>query len=262
MELKRVNRQDLRRLAQKGVVTTRDLSELFDLPPVRARDLAYYLKVRGFLVHVQKGLYACAPLDVDPKRFVPDPYLVVRKALGESYAFSHLSALALLGFEQTVRRTIHVSAPGVRSRRRKLGVLTVHVHSARKDGWLEATTTMRRGGESLRVTTPERTLVDLASLPNSMQGYEEALEAYRSLFPRAEPEKLRQELLANPSGTVRARAGHLLGAIMPGASVPDDLLTEIQDSVKKMSPIYLATKPGNPSNRFDRRFSVVYPGRG
>ena len=261
MELKRLNRQDLRRLAQKGLVTTKDLSEIFDVSRLRARDLAYYLKVRGFLTHVARGLYACVPLDVDSKGFTPDSFLVVRKALDKDYAFSHLSALALLGFEQTVRKTIHVTAPGVRARRRKIGSIPVHVHSTRKVGWKDATTTVRRAGESLRVTTPERTLVDLASLPNSMQDYETDVEAFLSLLPRTNPEKLRHEILVNPSVTVRARCGHLIAAVEPKDPQWGETLSEIQESVKRMSPIYFASRPHTPSNRFDHRFRVIYPER-
>jgi predicted transcriptional regulator of viral defense system len=261
MELKRVNRQDLRRLAQKGVVTTKDLSEIFDVSPLRARDLAYYLKVRGFLTHVARGLYACVPLDVDPNGFTPDSFLVVRKVLDQDCAFSHFSALALLGFEQTVRKTIHVTAPGVRARRRRIGSIPVHVHSTRRVGWKDATTTVRRAGESLRVTTPERTLVDMASLPNSMQDYETDVEAFMSLLPRADPEKLRHEILVSPSVTVRARCGHLIGVVESRDSQWSETLSAIQESVKSMSPIYFATKPHSPNNTFDRGFRVIYPGR-
>ena len=235
---------------------------MYHLSRPRAAKLAYDLRARGFLVEVKKGLYASVPLDIDPKGFRPDPFLTVHKALGKNYAFSHLSALALLGFEQTVRKTIHVTAPGVRARRRKIGDLMVHVHSAKKVGWDDATTTVRRGGVSLRVTTPGRTLVDLAALPNSMQDYEGDLEAYRSLLPKTDPKSLRSAILSNPSITTRARLGHLLAAVTPGVFVSEDTLTAIQDSVKKASPIYFATKPRTASNRYDSRFRVIYPGEG
>ena len=260
MELNRLTRRDLLHLAQKAVTTTADLSEMFHLPRQRAAKLAYDLRARGYLVEVKKGLYASVPLDIDPKGFSPDPFLVVHKALGNDHAFSHFSALALLGFEQTVRKTIHVTGPEVRARRRSIGSLAVHVHSTRKAGWKDATTTVRRAGESLRVTTPERTLVDLASLPNSMQDYEEDLEAYQSLLPRADPKRLLNEILTSPNVTTRARSGHLLAAVGSGASVSEDTLMAIQESMKKMSPIYFATRPRTPSNRLDSRFRVIYPG--
>lgn len=261
MELNRLTRRDLQHLAQESVTTTGDLSEMFHLSRQRAAKLAYDLRTRGFLVEVKKGLYASVPLDIDPKGFTPDPFLVVQKAMGEGYAFSHLSALALLGFEQAVRKIIHVTKPGVRARRRRIGHLTVHVHSTRKEGWESATTRVPRGGGSLRVTTPERTLLDLTALPNSAQDYEEVLEAYRSLLPRTDIEKLLGLVIKNPSVTTRARMGHLLSVMEAETSVSDKVLSAIQESVKRASPIYFATRPHSPSNKFDRRFKVIYPGR-
>lgn len=261
MEQNRLTRQDLQELARKPVTTTAELAQMFELSHGNAAKLAYDLRRRGFLVLVSKGLYASVPLDVDPNGFRPDPFFVVQKVMGQNFAFSHFSALTLLGFEQTIRKTIHVTIPGVRSRRRKVGEIVVHVHHSGKRDWDSSTTVSRRGGELLRVTTPERTMIDLASLPNSLQDYEEDLEAFRDLLPRADPKKMRLMILGNPRVTALARTGHLLSIVDQENGRFSKTLLDIQESVSRMSPIYFATKPYDIRNRLDTRFKVIYPGR-
>ncbi len=221
------------------------------------------LKRRGLLKAVKRGEYASVPLDVDPAGFRPDPYLVVHKALGDRYAFSHYSALALLGAEQQTRRGIHAEAPGTRARRRMLGDIPVHIYRAPVRGWHAATTTVRRGGVPLRVTTPARTLVDLASLSGSAQDYEAVLEAFRDLVPRIDPRDLARPSLWGKNAVARARLGHYLGRVVAepprlGSFAP--VLAGLKRSVGRVGPSYVGTRPNAAGNRFDAEFRVVYPG--
>jgi predicted transcriptional regulator of viral defense system len=265
MDRHKVDREVLRRLARARVVTTRELAELLRTTPEAAKKAALNLRKRGLLKTVKRGEYASVPLDVDPERFLPDPYLAVRKALGDGYAFSHGSALELLGGAQTSRRTFDVSAPDVRARRRSCGSWVIHVHRTTSAGWKDATMTVPRGGERLRVTTPERTLVDLVSRPNSGQDYEEALEAFRYLLPRSNPSKFSALILSSPRVSAKTRAGHLLlRALGPSPTRSDyaRVLSQLSREVASAGPSYFATRPNLPSNRFDQKFRVVYPGSG
>ncbi len=260
MEQHRVSREDLLALARARVLTTADMAKVLGTTPPHAARLAFDLRRRGLLTQVMRGVYASVPLDVDPKGFRADPFLAVHKALGDDYVFSHLSALTLLGAEQTFHRTVHVSAPGVRPRKRGVGDFVVHVHSVREKGWEATLTHVRRGGESLRVTSPERTLVDLASLPPLAQDYEEALEAVRSLLRRTDTEKLLTCVQETDNRTALARLGHLLRACGADALPPTRVLEKIRSAVADASPVYMATWPKDPANRFDREFKVVFPG--
>lgn len=260
MERKRVDRQALLRLARGRVLTTSELARTLGVSPRNAAKAAFDLRQRGFLVPVKRGVYASVPLDADPSGFRPDPFLAVHKALGPEYAFSHWSAVNLLGGELTVRRTVHVEAPGVRARRRKLGDLEVHEHTVSKRTWQEGTSRVRRGGESLPVTTPERTLVDLASFPGPDQEYEETLEAFRSLLPRVDPKRLLAAVRLSESLATRARLGHYLARVSADAPGFAPILTALEHSLGSASPTYLGTRPRTSSNRFDHRFQIVFPG--
>ncbi len=255
-----MTRAQLRQLARDRVLTTAHLAERLHRSPASAARVAFDLKRRGFLVPVRRGVYASVPLDADPAGFRPDPFLAVHAALGDEGAFSHWSAVTLLGGEQTVRRTVHVEAPGIRARRRTFGPLVVQEHPAPDLAWRGSTTRVRRGGESLRVTTPERTLADLASMPGPQQDYEETLEAFRSLLPRADPLALLATARRMEGVAARARLGHYLSRAMGETPGFASVLATLERSLVEASPTYLGTRPRASSNRFDRRFQVVYPG--
>lgn len=263
MERRRVTRQGLLRVARGRVLTTVELARALGIPRRNAAKAAFDLRRRGLLVRVQRGIYAAVPLDVAPDGFSPDPYLAAHKALGDRYAFSHFSAVALLGAEQQIRRGIHVEAPDVRPRRRTLGEVPVHVHSSPARGWERATTRVWRGGVRLRVTTPARTLVDLASLAGREQDYEGVLEAFRDLLPRVEPSDVANASLSTNSLAARARVGHYMGRALRETDGPRGfgrVLADLQRSVVRSAPTYVATRPRTPNNRFDAEFRVVYPG--
>jgi predicted transcriptional regulator of viral defense system len=236
---------------------------LFEVSPRHAARLAFDLRKRGLLSEFKRGVYASVPLELDPKVFRPDPYLAVSKALGKEYAFSHTSALTLLGSEQTVRKTIHVSAPGARARRKRMGGFEVLVHSVPERGWTESTTEVRRGGGRVRVTTPERTLVDLVARPSSVQEYEEDRDAFRRMLPRVEPKGLLGALHAARRRAAWSRVGHLLresGLEQSPSPELAKLLVRLEKSVMEANPTYFGTRPHVPSNRFDHQFKIVYPG--
>lgn len=260
MDKRKVTREDFRRLARGRVITTRELAKVLHRSRAQAVKLAFDLRKRGLLTQVRRGVYASIPLDADPERFQPDPFLAAQGALGRRYAFSHLSALALHGLEQTTRSALDMTAPSVRSRTRKVGTLRVRLHSAPRDHWKNATMTVRRGGASLTVTTPERTLVDLAALPNSAQDYAEDVLAFRSLLPRVDPRRLLREVRRTPHASTRARVGHLLQVSGASDSLTSRVAKTIAESSSRTRPTYFATRPRAASNRFDPRFQLVYPG--
>lgn len=260
MERKKVGRQELLRLARARVLTTRELAKLFGVTPSHAARLAFDLRRKGFLTRVKRGVYASVPLDTDPRGFHPDPFLAAQRALGEGYTFSHHSALTLLGAERTVRRTVDVSAPGVRSRRRRLGYFVVHVHSVPQGALQDVTTRVRRGGVTLRVTSPERTLVDLASLPSPVQDYEADIEAFRALLPRSDLKRLLAVARSTKRTAALARVGHLLRVSGYASPEMTGVLRSIRRSLVHAGSAYFATRPKDASNRFDREFKLVYPG--
>lgn len=139
---------------------------------------------RGRLLRVHRGLYATVPPGVDPASFMPDPYLVATKASddalvayhaalqfhGRAYSVSsrltYLTRHRLRPFELRGAEFVAVLLPAtLRARRRPVG------------GVLEE----RQAGGLVRVTTLERTLVDVLDAPDQGGGWEEIWRSLESV---------------------------------------------------------------------------------
>ncbi|MHB8584820.1 MAG: type IV toxin-antitoxin system AbiEi family antitoxin domain-containing protein [Thermoplasmatota archaeon] len=250
----------LAELARERVLTTDALARKLASDSTRAARVARSLRARGLLKNVRRGVYAVVPLESDPARYSPDPILAVHAALGDSYVFSHFTALQLHGAEHNAHKTIHVTKPAARSRRLRVGDTDVHMHGAPARGWDAATATMKRGRATLRVTTPERTIFDLVALPPRQQDYDEIVTAFRDLKSKLNIRHLVAETLAWGNTTTRARMGHLL-THAADLGEPDPFGGKIGEFTALKSPFYFGTRPTDPANRVDKTFNVVYPER-
>ncbi|MBD3235786.1 MAG: hypothetical protein GF330_03700, partial [Candidatus Eisenbacteria bacterium] len=129
----------------------------------------YYLS-QGRLKRLANGVYATVPVGVAPESHEPDAFLAAA-AIRSDAVFAYHSALDLLGQGHSVWWTCTVCT----ARRRSpvvVGRTTIRflshpkalrprarARSSRKEVKVPWTTEVSRGGRTLRVTTPERTLV-------------------------------------------------------------------------------------------------------
>ncbi len=145
--------------------------------------LAYHVKADR-LVRVRRGLYAVAPPGADAQSFPVDPYLIASRLTqdavlshhtalefhGRAYsAWEHLTYLAArpsppLTFRSYLFRGTRFPEALVRSRSEMHGVLTAE-----------------RAGLPVRVTSPERTLVDVLDRPRQSGGWEEIWRSLESV---------------------------------------------------------------------------------
>ena len=139
--------------------------------------LAYHVGT-GRLLHVRRGLYAVVPHGVDAATFTPDPYFVATKLAPDATVALH-AALQFRGRTSSVWNQFHVAT------RAKVTPFTFRGSSclpvrppsgagASAPGVVEE----RHAGGTVRVTSYERTLVDLVDAPDVGGGFE---EVWRSL---------------------------------------------------------------------------------
>jgi predicted transcriptional regulator of viral defense system len=142
--------------------------------------LGTYLRA-GRLVRVRRGLYAVVPPGVDPQHATVDPYLVATK-LAEAAVVAYHAALQFHGKAYSVWQRFHylTRARGRPTRFRTLRFVPVQAPVAVRSlpdlggGVVEH----RHAGGVVRVTTLERTLVDVLDKPDKAGGWE---EIFRSL---------------------------------------------------------------------------------
>lgn len=143
----------------------------------------YALK-RGRLKLLAKGFYAVVPQGSEKRRFAPDRFLAAA-ALSDDAVLAYHSALELLGFAHSVYRDVYY----LTARRRKdLRLSDGRVRAllppkALRDRQAShhGVETRERLGVKVRVTGPERTLVDCFAVPRYAGGLEEVMESGRAI---------------------------------------------------------------------------------
>ncbi len=135
----------------------------------------------GHLVRVRRGLYATVPRGVDPEKAVVDPYLVASRCAEDGVVAYH-AALQFFGKAYSVWRRFHFLT------KKPMGRFSFHgqefvpvlpptaVRSLPDFGG--SLTEVTHAGGRVRVTTLERTMVDVLDVPAKGGGWE---EIWRSL---------------------------------------------------------------------------------
>ena len=139
-----------------------------------------YATRRGKVKPLARGVYASVPPNTDPAAFRPDPFLAAA-VLRPDAVFSHHSALELLGAAHSLWH--HYSAYSDRRPARfSLDGLALHFLAhpeglARQQRTDLGTRSVHRFDRELRVTGPERTLIDGFRQPDRVGGLAELVES-------------------------------------------------------------------------------------
>lgn len=225
--------------------------------------LKHHIK-SGRIRSVARGVYAVIPPGASAESFVPDPFLVVLAARADAI-FSHHSALELLGaahsawsvctaFTASRRVTLRLHGATVR--------IFPHPTPLARSGKLElGTRKVERRAQLLRVTGPERTLVEGFRQPNLVGGVPE-LVASAAGFATLDVDLLATVLECYSLRRLWAAVGWFLEVHAPAFGVASADLTRFERHRPK-APIYLAR--GARGGALVARWNLVLPpdvGRG
>jgi predicted transcriptional regulator of viral defense system len=212
----------------------------------------------GRLKLVARSVYAAVPPGADAKRFMPDPFLVAVASRPDA-VFSHHSALELLGVSHSVwnQTTLYT-----RRRRRQVILNDVNIRfldhpmaMRGRDGNEFATRAMERQGRLLRVTGPERTLVEGFSRPGLVGGLEELVVSAGG-FPVLDLGLLKKVLARYRVAKLRAAVGWFLEHFQGRFEVPSALLKDLEKS-RPASPQYLLRE--KRGGTLDSRWNLILP---
>ena len=220
--------------------------------------LAYYQKT-GRVVRVRRGLYAVIPPGADPNSYPVDPFLVAAKLTTDA-VLSHHTALELHGRAYSVQEHFTYSAS------RPLSPLTFRFHlfrgakfpqalrSAGKESVCVSTT--ERAGLELRVTSLERTLVDVLDRPDLSGSWEEiwrSLEAVEFF----DLDKVVEYAVLLGNATTGAKVGFFLQQHRDPLMVADRHLKALHD-LRPRQPHYL-DRSKRKSGRLVSEWNLVVP---
>uniref|UniRef100_UPI002626CEFD type IV toxin-antitoxin system AbiEi family antitoxin domain-containing protein n=1 Tax=Thermococcus sp. TaxID=35749 RepID=UPI002626CEFD len=177
----------LRRLSELGDAFTK--KEVQEKLGMTKRQLDYYLEAlfrEGFLRRVAKGIYA---LSLEPGRASSPHEFVLGQLLVPSGAVAYWSALNYCGMTEQIPRTVFIQTPVKKDYRKLLIVdgkrFKVIVVSPEK---FFGISTIRLGRRKVRITDPEKTIVDCLDKPKYCGGIIEVLKALKNA--RLDHEKL------------------------------------------------------------------------
>ena len=221
-----------------------------------------YLQATGRVVSLERGLYATVRPGDDPDAVAPDPYLL-GAVLRPDGVFAYHSALTLLGAGHSVWNVVTLLS----HRRRRPFVL----RTARVEVLPHPAALVRKGATdlgvrqvpyletTLRVTGPERTLVDGFRQLRLVGGLEELVTSAAG-FASLDLKQVDAALRAYDLRVLYAAVGWFLETYREHFFVPDDFLTCLQQQ-RPAAPQYLPrrARTERESGRLVPRWNLILP---
>jgi predicted transcriptional regulator of viral defense system len=172
---------------KKPVFTREEFTALFNSKEshsMRTKEalLRYYTR-KGRLLHVKRGLYAVVPPGADLKSFSVDPFLLAAKMTGDAVLAYH-TALQFYGKAHSVYESFYYLTNTFSRPLTFRGYRFRCVRFPKKLGdekRLFGVNTEERSGISVKVTSLERTMVDVLDRPDLGGGWEEIWRSLESV---------------------------------------------------------------------------------
>lgn len=250
-------------LATHSVFSLRELREAMGHPSGSA--LRTWLKFhgsRGRVRALERGLYATVRPGDDPENVSPDPYLV-GAALRSDGVFAYHSALRLLGAAHSDWNVVTILS---RRRRRPLALGNARVEVLPHPAALIRNNATDLGvrdvpylDTTLRVTGPERTLVDGFRQLRLAGGLEELVTSAAG-FASLDLAQLEGVLKAYDLRILYAAVGWFLETYRAHFFVPDDFLVRLEKR-RPAAPQYLPRRARADTNggRLVSRWNLIVP---
>jgi predicted transcriptional regulator of viral defense system len=220
--------------------------------------LAYHQKT-GRVVRVRRGLYAVIPAGADPDSYPVDPFLVAAK-LTRDAVLSHHTALEFHGRAYSVQERFTYSAS------RPLGPLMFRSHVFQGTRFPQAlrragkesfgVSSTERAGMEIRVTSLERTLVDVLDRPDLSGSWEEIWRSLESV-EFFDLDKVVGYALLLGNATTGAKVGFFLGQHRESLMIEDRHLHALHD-LRPRQPHYL-DRSKRKSGRLVSEWNLVVP---
>lgn len=225
---------------RQPIFSLADVTEITGLSPSSARSLVANTEARGIVTRLKPGLYNLVPFERGrDTEHVSDPYLIARTLVGDApYFISHGSALELHRMVTQPQLAIVVSCT------KRLRPQHIHGYEFRfvdvklKDffGLAEFWITSQ---EQVRVSDPERTLIDGLNHPQYVGG---VTEVAKGLWMKRDT--LRVELMIDYAlrlgvGAVIRRLGYLLEFYgLADAAALEPLRARLTPTYQRLDPLF------------------------
>lgn len=209
--------------------------------------LAYHLKA-GHLLRITRGIYASVPRGFDPSTFPVDPYLVATHLASDAVVGYH-SALQFHGKSASIHHQVQYLT---RTNRQPLQfrdneftpvLLPKSLRGKKRSAF--GVETLHHTGGTVRVTSFERTMVDVLARPDLGGGWEEVWLSLQSIEFLHLDQVVKYTLMLDNS-TVAARVGFFLEQHREALMVEDRHLRRLRRHAPRQ-PCYLERRRTRPA---------------
>ncbi len=223
------------------------------------RSLLTYYRKQGRIMPIRRGLYATVPVGGDPASSLVDPYLVAAKLTPDAVLTYH-TALAFHGKAYSVHMRLHYMSAS------KSAPLTFQGHEfirapvpqalMAKGEEMFGVIRRKRSGVELRVTSLERTLVDVLDRPELTGSWEEIWRSLESV-EFFDLEQVIAYVLLLKNATTAAKVGFFLEQHKAVLMVEDAHLDPLK-KLRPRQPHYFARSQRH-SCRWIREWNLMIP---
>ncbi|MCW5589320.1 MAG: hypothetical protein KIT27_06605 [Legionellales bacterium] len=222
--------------------------------------LRYYLS-KGKLIKIQRGLFAVVPDLFTPETVNVDPYLITGKLTGDAIIAYH-TALQFHGVAYTVYQQFYFLT------RYNKKLFYFHDHTFQGVAFPKilithqqenvATDTVTRQGVKLRITSLERTIVDVLDKPELGGGWEDILASFEMVGVLNIQKLIDYALLLN-NATLISKVGFFLEKYQKNWGVSEQQLNLLMKYLPKSKHYLIRNKRG--SGKYFSRWKLVIPNR-
>jgi predicted transcriptional regulator of viral defense system len=208
----------------------------------------------GRYLHLRRGLYAVIPPGVPPERCEVDPFLLACAHTPDAVVAFH-AALELHGRAYSTWSRLHAWTRHRSKPWAWRGVEIVPVLDTRDDAADAGTVTRPHAGGVVRVTTLERTLLDVLDQPDKGGGWEEILRSV-AMIEFVDVDAVVADVLMRGRALTAARVGWVLGLRREAWHVGEEVLAALR-ARRPATPSYLdaSRSPG----RLDPTWNLIVP---
>jgi len=226
----------------KPLFRLEDVRRILGLEDPSTRSLVRKLVNRGVVARLKPGLFILVPFELGKEReYLGNPLIAARElAGGKEYYISHGTAMEIHGMVTQPQLVVYVMTPVKRRSVRIMGAEFRFISSG-KDYFFGLTDHWVTKQEKIRISDPERTVLDGFRMPEYCGGVTELAKGIWIKKQELNDGKLVDYALRMDVGAVIRRLGYIMELYDIGSSENRDRLRDrLTDSYVKLDPLLQA----------------------
>ena len=221
--------------------------------------LAYHIK-KNHLLRIRTGLYAVVPHSINsPKDFMIDPYLIVGR-IAKDAILSYQTALDFHGLSYSIHNNFYYCSNSAIKSFQFQGQQFQRIsfpkilHTKKQENF--ATIKRERQGMDIKVTSLERTLVDVLNRPDLTGGWEEIWRSLEAIAAVDVELVIKYAVLLNNATTI-AKLGYFFEMHQAEFSITDTQLKKLEKCIPKGKHYFDNRKTTN--GKLFKRWNLIIP---